>query len=126
MGSQSSNKDWSSVPYDLEDFPWWNFRNINFKIGVSIIPSPPIESADDGHNVEPSEIGKSSVVYCIEHIDLSPTYVGFVLIMDSVLVEPVVKVGLEVDMVSEISWPGRRNKKLRLVGYGVVVIQFFR
>jgi hypothetical protein len=46
--------------------------------------------------------------------------------MNSVLVEPVVEVGLEVDVVSEISWPGRSNKKLRLVGYHVVVIQFFR
>ena len=38
------------------------------------------------------------------------------LVVDSVLVEPVVEVGLEVDVITEVSWSRRSDEKLRLVG----------
>lgn len=48
------------------------------------------------------------------------------LVVHSVLVEPVVKVGLEVDVIAEVSWPRRSYKELRLVGNRMVVIELAR
>jgi hypothetical protein len=39
-----------------------------------------------------------------------------VLIMQSVLVEPVVKSSLEINVISEIAGTGRSNKEMWLVG----------
>lgn len=45
------------------------------------------------------------------------------LIVDSVLVKPVIQIGLEVDVVAEVAWSCRGHEELRLVGNGVVVIE---
>lgn len=45
--------------------------------------------------------------------------------MDSVLVEPVVQSGLEVDVVAEVAGTGGSGEELRLVGDGVVDVELF-
>ena len=41
--------------------------------------------------------------------------------MHSILIEPVVEVGLEVDMVSEVARPGTSNEEVLFVGDGVIL-----
>ena len=45
-------------------------------------------------------------------------------VVDSVLVEPVIDVGLEVDVVSEVAGPGGADEEAVLVGDGVVIVKF--
>lgn len=113
---QSSDENGSAVPDNLEDLSWRNFGNIDFEIGISVVASPPVEPADDGESVETTHVCESGVEDCAEHVDLGSSNVGFVLVVDSVLVEPVVDVGLEVDVVSEVSGSGRGDKEAVFVG----------
>jgi len=43
----------------------------------------------------------------------------------SVFVEPVIDGGLEIDVITEVSWSGGGDKELSLVGYGMEAIKFF-
>lgn len=106
LRSKPSNEDWRSIPYDLQYLSWWNFRDIHLKIGVAVISGPSVEPADDGDCVEPCEVGHSGVVDGTQHVDLGAADVGFVLVVHPVFIEPVVKGGLEVDVVSEVSGTG--------------------
>lgn len=47
------------------------------------------------------------------------------LVVDSVLVEPIVDGGFEVDMVSEVAWPGWGDKEVLFVGNRVVDVKLF-
>ena len=120
--SQSSDENGSSVPDDLENFSWGDFRNINLEVGISVIPGPSIEPADDSEGVESAHIGHTSVEEGAEHVYLGSSDVGLVLVVDSVFVEPVVDVGLEVDMVTEISGPSGSHEEAVFIGDGVVVV----
>ena len=126
LSSQSSNENWSSIPYNLQDLSGRNFRNIDFKISISIVPCPSVKSANDGYYIESCKISNSGIVDGIEHVNLSSTYVGFMLIVDSVLIKPVIEISLKINMISKISWSCGCNKKLRLIRNGVIVIQLFR
>jgi hypothetical protein len=46
------------------------------------------------------------------------------LVVDSILIEPVVEGGLEVDVISEVARPGRGDEELCLIRDGVIVIEF--
>jgi hypothetical protein len=105
LSSKSSDEDWSTIPYDLEHFSWRDLGNIDFEIGISIVSSPAVQPADDGHNVKPSEVSNGCVVDSIQHVDLSPSDISLVFVVYSVLVEPVVEVSLEIDVVSEVTRP---------------------
>ena len=105
LGSKSSDEDWSPVPYDLEHFSWGDLGNIYFEIGISIVSSPAVQPADDGHDVKPGEVSNSSVVDSIQHVDLSPSDISLMFVVYSVLIEPVVEVRLEIDVVSEVTRP---------------------
>jgi len=43
----------------------------------------------------------------------------------SVFVEPVIDGGLEIDVITEVSWSGGGDKELSLVRYGMEAIKFF-
>jgi hypothetical protein len=123
LSSKPSNEDRSSVPDDLKNLSWGDFRDIDLKISVTIVSGPSIESADDSNCIESGKVGHGCVIDCAQHVDLGPSDIGLVLIVHSVLVEPVVKVGLEVDVISEVAGTGGGDKELGFVGHGVVVIQ---
>lgn len=46
------------------------------------------------------------------------------LVVDSILIEPVVEGGLEVDVISEVPWPRGGDKELSFIRDGVIVIEF--
>jgi hypothetical protein len=121
---QSSDEDGGTVPNNLEDFSGRNFGNIDLKIGISVIPGPSVESADDSESVETAHIGHTGIEEGAEHVYLSSSDVGLVLVVDSVFVEPVVDVSFEVDVVSEVSGSGGSHEKAVLIRDGVVVVKF--
>ena len=43
------------------------------------------------------------------------------LIMNSILIEPVVNVGFEIDVISKVSGPGGADEEAMLIGHGVVI-----
>ena len=121
LGSgESSDENGSSIPDDLKDFSGRNFRNINFEISISVIPSPSIESAYDSEGVESAHISHTCVEEGTEHVYLGSSDIGLVLVMDSVFIEPIVDVSLEVDMITEVSWPGGSHKEAVFIRNGVV------
>lgn len=125
LGSKSSNKNRRPIPNNLHDLPRRNLTDINLKIGISIVPGPAIESADDGNRVESAQIGNAGVVEGAEHVDLGAADVGLMLVVNSVLVEPVVESGFEIDVVAEVAGAGRGDEEVRLVGNGVVAVELF-
>lgn len=48
---ESSDKDGSSVPDDLDDFGRWEFRNIDFHVSVSVVSGPSGQSSDGSNGV---------------------------------------------------------------------------
>lgn len=87
---KSSDEDGSSVPNNLNCFGRWQFRDINFHIGISIVSGPTVHSADGTDGVQSGKVEHTCVVDCTEGIQLGSTDIRFVLVMDSVLVKPVV------------------------------------
>jgi len=91
LSCQSSDKDWSSIPNNLHDLSGRNLGNVDFEISISIVSSPSIQSSNDGHSIESAKVGNTCIIQCAEHVDLSSTNVGLMFVVDSVLVEPVIK-----------------------------------
>lgn len=81
--SQSTDEDWNTVPDNLEDFSWWQLRNITFQIGISIVSLPAVESTNNGYGVEPGKAQKCAVVDGTEGIQMSSPDLCFVFIMYS-------------------------------------------
>lgn len=52
---KSSNEDWDTVPDDLHDFGGWEFSNINFHIGISIVSLPSIKSSNNSESIDSGE-----------------------------------------------------------------------
>lgn len=51
--------------------------------------------------------------------------IGFVFVVYSVFVEPVIDGGLEVDVITEVAWSGTGDKELSLIGDGMEAIELF-
>lgn len=103
LSSQSSNEDWCSVPNNLKDFSWRNLRDLDFEIGVTIVTGPSVKSSNDCNCVKAAEVGKSCIVDGAEHVDLGSTDVSLMFVVDPVLIEPVIDVGFEIDVISEVA-----------------------
>jgi len=125
LGCQSSDKDRGSIPNNLHDLSWRNLRNIDFEISISIISSPSIQSSNDGYSIESAKVGDTCKIQCAKHVDLSSTNVGLVLVVYSVLVEPVIKCWFEINMVSEISRTSWGHKEMWFIRNGVSAIELF-
>ncbi len=114
---QSADEDGSAVPHNLQHLAGRNLGNVDFEVGVSVVACPSVETADDCDCVETGEVGHGGVVDCAEHVNLRAADVGLLLIVDSVLVEPVVEGHFEVDVVAEVAGPCRGDEEVRLVGH---------
>ena len=105
-GGKSSNEDNLSVPVGLEDLTGWELRDIKLLVGISDISSSSdhlvVNNGDDSldsNNVR----GEDKT---LEHIDLGSLdlVVSILLVPESVLVEPVIGLGLGVKRISEVWW----------------------
>jgi hypothetical protein len=106
LSSESSDKDRGSVPDDLKNLSGRDFGDIDFEIGIPVVPGPAVEPADDCDCVETAKVGHGGIVDCTEHVDLGASDIGFVLIVDPVFVKPVIDGSLEIDVVSEVAGSG--------------------
>lgn len=104
--SEPTNEAGDTIPDNLQDFSWRDFGDINFEIGVTVVSGPSIESADAGDGVESAEVGQTGIVEGTEHVNLGSSDVGFLFVVDSVFVKPVVESSFEVDVISEVSGTG--------------------
>ena len=108
----------------MQDFGRGDFGDVDFEIGISIISCPSVESADECDCIESCQVGHGGVVDCTQHVDLSPSDVSLVLIVDSIFIEPVIESGFEVDVISEVSGSCGGDKELCFIRDGVIVIEF--
>jgi len=115
LSCQSSNEYWNTVPDDLKDLSRRNLWNIDFKIGVSVVSSPSVESSNDSDCVKSCEISQGSIVYSTQHVNLSSSDVSLLFIMHSILIEPIIESYFEINMISEVSRPRWSHKKLWLI-----------
>lgn len=104
LGGQSSDENGGSVPHNLENLSGGEFGDIDLHIGIPVVPGPTIKSANESDGVKSGEVDEPCIDCSIEHIDLSPSNVGLMLVVDSVLVEPVINSGDEIDVVSKVRW----------------------
>jgi len=103
--SESSDEDELTVPGGLHDFTGRKFTNIDFLVGISDVTSSSdhlvVDDGDDGLQAE----GVTGEDEALEHIDLSTLdlIISVFLVPQSVLIEPVVSLGLRIERVAEVS-----------------------
>jgi len=109
--SQSSNEDDFTVPSSLEAFTLWELGDIKFLVWISNISSSSdhltVDDGDDGLDTEDVRGEDES----LEHVHLSSLdlVVSVLLVPESVLIEPVINLGLGVEWISEVRWSWRSN-----------------
>ena len=81
-----------------------------------MIPGPSVESTNDSESVKSTHISHRGVEDSTEHVYLCSSDVSLVLIVNSVLIEPVVNVSLEVNVISEVSRSGRCHEEAVFIG----------
>ena len=118
---KSSNEDWLTVPDDLHNLTWWQFRDIHFHVCIFIVSLPAVQSSDDTDSVGSSKGKETSIVDGGEDVELGSSDIGFVLIVNSVFVKPVIDLNLEVDVVTKVSWTSRGDEELWLIRDGETI-----
>lgn len=108
---------------ELHDFTRGKCRNVDFRVGISFVSLPSIETADDTHTVESGEGEQTTVVNSVQSVDLSSSNVGFVFVVSSVLIEPVIDVDLEINVVTEVAGTRRCHEESGLVFNQVTLVQ---
>ena len=124
---ESSDEDDFSVPSGLEDLTWWKLRDIELLVGVSDVSGSSdhlvVDDTDDG--LDTNDVGREDEA--LEHVDLSSLdlIVSILLVPKSVLIEPVIGLGLGVDWITEVGWSGRGNPVSWSLGTEEVVDKLF-
>lgn len=105
---KSSNEDDLTVPGGLKNLSWWKLRDIELLVGVPDVSSSSDHLVvDDGNDgLDTNDVGGEDE--SLEHVDLSSLdlIVSVFLVPESVLVEPVISLGLGVKWVSKVGWSG--------------------
>ena len=68
---------------DLHDFGGWEFSNIDFHVGISIVSLPSVESSDDSESIDSGEGQETSIIDSGQSIDLSSLDISFMFVVDS-------------------------------------------
>jgi len=106
---ETSNEDELSIPRSLEYLTWWELRNIKLLVSVTNVPASSDHlSVDNGDQSLDSKavVSKDETLNHV-HLSTADFVVTVLLIPDSVLVEPVVGLGLNIERVTEVGWAGR-------------------
>merc|ERR1712159_177043 len=124
--SQSSDENGGTVPDNLHNLTRGKVTDFHLHISILIVSLPSIQSADEAHDEKSGQADETSVVNGTDHIKLSSSHVMITFIVGSVFFEPVVKVDLEVNMVTKVSWSGGSievnglfGDKMTLVGFDI-------
>lgn len=125
-GSKSSHEDNLSIPGGLENLTWWELTDIDLLIGVSDVSSSSdhlvVDNGGDGLDSEHVSGDDES----LEHIDLSSLdlVIFVLLVVQSILVIPVINLGLGVEGVSEVWWSWGSNPVVWSVSSQEIVCKF--
>ena len=108
---KSSNEDDFTVPGGLENFSWWELTDVHFLVGVSDVSGVSDHLVvDDGNDgLDTNDVGGDDE--SLEHVHLSSLdlIVFILLVPESVLIKPVIGLGLGVKWVTEVGWSGGGN-----------------
>lgn len=101
---ESSDEDGLTIPRSLEHFTWWQLRDIKLLVRVSDISSSSVHLTVDDHEDGLKTKDISGKDETLEHIDLGTLnlVVLVLLIPQSVLIEPVVSLGLGIEWITEV------------------------
>lgn len=108
---KTSDEDNFTVPSSLQDLTWWQLRDVQLLVRISNISiSGDHLIVNDAKNTLDTEAveGKNEA---LEHVELgSLDLVSSVfLIPNSVFIEPVIWLGLGIEWVTKVGWPGGSN-----------------
>jgi hypothetical protein len=101
---QSSDEDELTVPGSLQDFTGRKFSNIDFLVSISDVTSSSdhlvVDDGDDGLDTK-SVTGQDET---LKHVDLGSLdlIISVFLVPQSVLIEPVVSLGLGIERIAEV------------------------
>mmetsp|Transcript_6205 Transcript_6205/g.4387 ORF Transcript_6205/g.4387 Transcript_6205/m.4387 type:complete len:241 (+) Transcript_6205:169-891(+) len=124
-GGQTSNEDHFTIPGSLEDFTRGELSNVQFLVGVFNVSVSSdhllIEAGNKGLDTEHVRRDDET----LNHVHLGTfNFVVFVLFVPkSVLIEPVVSLGLGVNGITEVARSARGNPVVRSIGHQKVISQ---
>jgi len=122
---QTTDEDHLTVPGSLENFTRRQLSNVQFLVGVSDVSVSSdhllVEASDEG--LDTQHVGGDDET--LEHIHLGSLdlVVLVLLVPQSVLIEPVVGLGLGVNGITEVAGTARGNPEVWAVGDEQVVCQ---
>jgi hypothetical protein len=61
---ESPDKNWRSVPDNLEHLGWRQLRNIDFHVCVSVVSGPAIQPSHEADGIESGEVQHTCIVNC--------------------------------------------------------------
>jgi len=103
---QSSDENKFTIPRSLQNLTWRKFRDIDLLVGVSDVPSVGdhlgVNNSEDGFDTDGITWKDESLQHV--HLGSSDLVVSILFIPGSVLVEPVIGLGLSVEVVAEVRW----------------------
>jgi hypothetical protein len=123
---KATHKDHLSVPGSLEDLSWGKLRDIELLVGITNVTSTSdhlvVNDSDNGLDTEEVRADNES----LDHVGLGTLnlVVSVLFIPESVLVEPVVVLGLGIKRIAEVRGAGGGNPEHIAVGSEKVVSQF--
>ena len=117
MGSKSSYKYWSSIPYNLQNLSRRKFWYLYLHISISIISSPSVESSNESNSIKSCKVDQTCIDSSIQNIDLSSTNISLMFVIDSVLIKPVIDCWDKINVISEVSWPRSCGEELSFLGH---------
>ena len=90
FSSESSDKDGSSIPDNLNNLSRREIRNVDFHVSVPVIPGPSSQSSNGCNGIESGEVEHTSIVDSTEGIKLRSLDLCFMFVVYSILIEPVI------------------------------------
>jgi len=124
---KSSNEDDLTVPSSLEAFTWWELRDIEFLVGVSNVSGSGdhlvIDNSDNGLDSNNVSWKDES----LHHVHLSSLdfIVSVFFVPESILIKPVIGLGLGIKRISEVGWSWRSDPVSWSLGTEKVVNKLF-
>lgn len=124
--SQTTDEDHLTVPGSLENFTRGQLRNVQFLVGISNVSVSSdhllIKAGDESLNTQ--HVGGDDETLNHVHLSSLDFVVSVLLVPQSVLIEPVVGLGLGVNGITEVARTARGHPEVRAVSDEQVVCQF--
>lgn len=125
LSCKSSNKNWSTIPNNLQNLAWRKLCNINLHISISIVSSPSIKPTNDSDSHKSSKVKQASMYNSAQQINLSSSYICLVLVVQSIFIKPIINSCFEIYMITEVSCSCSGGEELSFFRHQMGSVHFY-